>query len=419
MCRLAQAARGTLMDHHVEDEATARSAAPRAYWLAWLATLAFFVGFYALLVPLPRYLAAIGLPDWQIGLVLGAFGVASLIGRPVSGVASDRFGPRRVMLAGAASLAVGGLSVGLSTNVGVLFGLRMLQAGGYVAFTTAGTALVVSLVESEERARRLAVFGAAANVAISLTPAAVSALLQVAPLSAGFIAAGVCATLGGGLALALPDLSGAARAPAGVQRWAIPRRLWLPMLATGLLGAGFAAFFQFAPILAERRGVSAGLLYAVYGAAIIATRLVGGRLLDRLDVSQVVGAAAAVMLFSQALLAVGGAEALLLIGAAGVAISGGLFHPALIARHAALLPDAPGRASAAFYVAFDLGIGLGSWLLGLALQLGGVAGLYWTAAGLAGVVLAVAPTLRARRRRCRTDATSSRTGKVPSSADVR
>jgi predicted MFS family arabinose efflux permease len=60
------------------------------------------------------------------------------------------------------------------------------------------------------------------------------------------------------------------------------------MLAAALLGAGFAAFFQFAPILAERRAVSPGLLYATYGAAIIATRLVGSRLLDRFTVSRVV-----------------------------------------------------------------------------------------------------------------------------------
>ena len=41
------------------------------------ATLLFFVAFYMLLVPLPPYLVALGLADWQVGLVLGAFGVAA------------------------------------------------------------------------------------------------------------------------------------------------------------------------------------------------------------------------------------------------------------------------------------------------------------------------------------------------------
>jgi predicted MFS family arabinose efflux permease len=155
------------------------------------------------------------------------------------------------------------------------------------------------------------------------------------------------------------------------------------MLETALLGAGFAAFFQFAPILAERRSISAGFLYTVYGAAIIATRLLGGRLLDRLDVSRVVRIAAVIMLVGQVLLALGEASV--------------------------PLPEASGRASAAFYVAFDLGIGVGSWILGLALQLSGVAGLYWTAAGLAGVAMAVSPALRASRRSWRKDTAWSST----------
>src|SRR5436190_23168368 len=104
----------------------------RAYWTAWAATLIFFAGFYTLLVPLPRYLAQIGLPDWQIGLILGAFGVASLLWRTVAGVGVDRFGSRRVMVLGSISLIVGALCLILTTNPLVLGGLRLLQAAGYV-----------------------------------------------------------------------------------------------------------------------------------------------------------------------------------------------------------------------------------------------------------------------------------------------
>lgn len=377
--------------------APASSAAEaRAYWLAWLATITFFAGFYALLVPLPRYLAAVGLPDWQIGLVLGAFGVASLIGRPIAGVASDRLGPRQVMLAGAALLTLGALGVPTTTHPAALFALRVLQAGGYVAFTTAGTALVVSLTQPEERGQRLAVFGAAANVAIALVPAGIAALLEVAPVTVGLIASATCALLAGTLALALPARTVPHTRQRVASAWTIPRRLWLPMLIVGLLGAAFAAFFQFAPILAERRDASAGWLYTTYGAAIITTRVLGGQVLDRIPTSRIVVAAAVVMVFGEATLAFSSTVVLLAVGAALIAAGGGLFHPALLAHHAALLPSAPGRASAAFYVAFDLGIGLGSWLFGWALQLAGLSALYWSAAILAGGALLLAPRLTAR-----------------------
>ena len=157
----------------------------RAYWTAWVATLIFFAGFYSLLVPLPRYLAQIGLPDWQIGMILGAFGVASLLWRTVAGVGVDRWGARRVMVLGAVSLIVGAVCVVLTTSPWCSFVLRLLQAAGYVAFTTAGTALIIQLTPEEERGRRLAIFGAAANVAITLAPAAATALLDVLPLERG------------------------------------------------------------------------------------------------------------------------------------------------------------------------------------------------------------------------------------------
>lgn len=121
------------------------------YWTVWSAALLFFAAFYAFLVPIPLCLEAVGLPDWQIGLVLGAFGVASLVGRPLMGAISDSLGSRPVILFGTVALAAGATLMSFTSSPVLLFGLRVLQAAGYVTFTTA------------------------ANVAITLTPAAVSA----------------------------------------------------------------------------------------------------------------------------------------------------------------------------------------------------------------------------------------------------
>lgn len=352
----------------------------RAYWTAWIATFLFFAGFYALLVPLPRYLAIVGLPDWQIGLVLGAFGVASLLGRPLAGVAVDRWGARRVMLVGAAALLLGAGGVPFSSNVWLLFGLRLLQAIGYVAFTTAGTALVVILSAPSERGQRLAVFGAAANVAITLTPALVTALLTMVSLSLGLWLSSLLAFVAGLLALSMPATVTRQSSDHIAQQAGFPRQLWIPMLAAGALGAGFAAFFQFAPILAERRGtIDAGSLYTVYGLSIIATRVFGGRIIDRLQIDRLLLIAVGLTAGGLGLLAWHSEAFWLGSAAALVAVGGGLFHPTLIAHHARLLPEAPGRATAAFYVGFDLGIGVGSWIFGFALQFAGLAGLYGSA----------------------------------------
>ncbi|MFN8521566.1 MAG: MFS transporter [Chloroflexota bacterium] len=353
----------------------------RDYWMAWFATLTFFVAFYALLVPLPRYLSQVALPDWQIGMILGAFGVASLVGRGLAGVAVDRWGARPALLLGAASLTFGAAAVPFVGSAWLLGVFRLLHAAGYVAFTTAGTSLVIQLTPLADRPGRLAIFGAAANVAITFSPVVSTALLAVMSLEQVFWASGLLAVVAGCLALLVRVQRGEApAAPLAGGGSRIPPFMLLPMVSAALFGCGFAAFFLFAPILGERRDVASGALYTLYGLGIIATRLMTSRWLNSTGVGRALSIAAALTVAGQVLCGVG--DGLLTLGAGAVLIAcgGGLFHPVLIAHHARLLPGQPGQASAAFYVAFDLGIGLGSWGLGVALQFGGLGLLYGVAA---------------------------------------
>ncbi len=377
-----------------------RESQERAYWTAWVATLAFFVGYYTLLVPVPLYLHQIGLPDWLIGLILSAFGVASLIGRPLAGTTADIWGRRKVMLAGTFALMVGAVGFGLTTAPAALFMLRLLQAGGYVAFTTASTALVTDLVPDERRGSAVAIFGIAANVAMTMTPAVVSALLPTVSLTGALWMAGGFAALGGLLALLVPD----SRPPHAAQaNWRgvvhIEPSLRLPMLITCIFGLSWGSFLQFLPLLVERRELgSAGLVYTVYGISIILSRLTVGRRLDSIDRNKVLVLSTLMMVAGMGLFAVATMQLELFVAAALVAYGSGIIHPALIAIHVERsAPEARGHAIAVFYLGFDLGIGMGAWILGLVLQGYGFVGLYGVAA-VAGIVVAVMlPLITARR----------------------
>ena len=80
-------------------------------------------------------------------------------------------------------------------------------------------------------------------------------------------------------------------------------------------------------------------------------------------------------------LALAGSQRQLLIAAAIVAVGAGILHPLLIAVHMERVPSIQhGRASAVFYLGFDLGIGLGAWILSPAFQWLGLTGLYLIAA---------------------------------------
>jgi len=373
----------------------------RDYQIAWAATFLFFIAFYALIIPLPRYLTGIGLPDWQVGLVLGATAIASLIARPISGVLTDRFGHKRMLLIGAIALTIGAIGVVLTNQVVVLFVLRILQSLGYVIFTTAGTTLVGQLATPEERSKKIAYFGLAANFAMTMTPGAMDTLLPwIGLLSAFWLSGGMAA--GAGVltrALRYHVTSDRATQPLALgEFWRFPRQLWLSMGVSALFGTGFGAYFQYFAVLLERRSIAAPAVFAAYGLSIIATRLLFGRYLDRIGFARVLVASALIMTVGLVVAAFGFSLPMLILAAALIATGGGFFHPMLIAHHVTMLPNRPGWAVACFYFGFDLGIGGGAWILGAALNWSGLTALYLTAAFLTLATLFFIPALARQQR---------------------
>jgi len=164
------------------------------YWRTWTSAFLFFGGFYALLVPLALYLAACDFADWQVGIILGAFGIAALIGRPLAGVCADVWGRGPLLRLGALSLLIGAGGVPFTKAAAPLFVLRIMQAVGYVAFTTAISARVADLAEPHKKGSALALFGVSINLAITVTPMAVNALLPTIKVNGAFaVAAGLAA----------------------------------------------------------------------------------------------------------------------------------------------------------------------------------------------------------------------------------
>jgi MFS family permease len=357
----------------------------REYWTIWLAALLFFAAFYTLMIPLPLYLAQAGLPDWQIGAILGALGVASLIARPLAGTFADGWGRKPVMLFGTVALVVGVVGISSVTRAPVLFGMRVAQAVGYVAFTTAATALVADLASPERRGGALALFGTAANIAMTLTPAAINAALDVLTLTGAFWLAAALAAIAGVMAFRVKEPAAEKAVDSHGNLFGVMRKLVTPVLAAALFGVGFGAFLQFLPLLAERRGIGAiGLVYSVYGIGIILTRLTTGRLLDGSSRNRMLSLAFLLLGAGLTGFAVAGSLIGLLVAALAIAAGSGVLHPSLIAIHVErVAPNERGRATAVFYLGFDLGIGLGAWILAPVFQWFGLTGLYLLAASAA------------------------------------
>ena len=360
-------------------------AMPAAYWRTWLPSFLFFAAYYALLIPLPLYLIECRLADWQVGLILGAFGVASVLSRPFAGVLADSLGRRPLLLFGAALFAAGAVAVTWTNHPAALFWLRVVQIIGYVSFTTAATAKIADLVAPAQRGSGLAIFGISINLAMTTAPALVGYWLQTLTTRGAFWLAGGLAAAAGLLSLPLKDSTSITARPASWRRDILaPPVLWVPMLAAVLFGIGFGAFLQFLPLVTDRRALgSAGFGYAVYGVSIVATRLLTGRWQDGSHRNRLLQIGFPILAAGLCLLAIARSLAVLGLAAFVLAIAAGILHPGLIATHVENMPeDERGRAVGNCYLAFDLGIGFGPWLLTPSLTYLGLPGLYLTAAAL-------------------------------------
>ena len=117
-----------------------------------------------------------------------------------------------------------------------------------------------------------------------------------------------------------------------------------------------------------------------------------GRLLDRGNRTWILALAFLAMAVGLGGLALAYSQIMLLAGVLFIAVGSGILHPLLITVHVERVSaDKRGRATAGFYLGFDLGIGLGAWISAPVLQWFGLAGLYALAAGsaLLGILPAV------------------------------
>ncbi len=153
----------------------AEPAIPRRAWLTLAVTS--IVGF---MVSLEITVIALAFPDIRaafpdasessLSWIITAYniGVASLL--LVSGWAADRYGRKRLFLAGLGIFAVGSLGAGLAPNIETLITWRVVQSVGGALQFPAGLALLLPAFPFAKRQMAIGVWGAMGGLAAALGP---------------------------------------------------------------------------------------------------------------------------------------------------------------------------------------------------------------------------------------------------------
>ena len=162
------------------------------------------LGFSLILPLLPQYAKQFNASPFVLGLLTASNALAQIIGVPIVGRLSDRFGRRPLILLGTAAGAVSFLILGFARSLPVLFAARILAGllGGSVALAQA---YITDVTEEERRTRNLGVIGAAFGIGFMFGPAIGGFLSRWGVAVPAFAAAGLALASFAWVLAALPE----------------------------------------------------------------------------------------------------------------------------------------------------------------------------------------------------------------------
>jgi MFS family permease len=353
-----------------------------------------FVSVFQLLPAAPYHVIALGGSTAVAGLFLGFLTFSSALSAPFTGTIGDRVGQRRVLIA--VSLVLAAMSVTYALLPGYVLMLVLVVVHGlfWSALLSASGAYMTATIPAGRRAEGLGYWGLAAVMAIGVAPPLGFWVFEFGwtALCLELAALNLLMAL---IAWRLPDdraghagevaHSSSDHPAPHVIEW----RVLLLSISLGMIAFSHGSLTTFSALLADALGITPRSLFlTVMASAILVSRLSMGRLLDRIGHRRMLLPCLVVPPLGMVLLSLAGGRASFAVAAVVFGAGFGLLFPS----HAAYVmhrvsPSRRGAAFGAMLAAFDMGIGLGSAMMGWLIEGIGYRWAFGAAALLAGLAL--------------------------------
>ncbi|MFK7091634.1 MFS transporter, partial [Chromobacterium violaceum] len=129
----------------------------------------------------------------MVGLAMGIYGLTQSFGQIPFGVASDKFGRKRIIIIGLVLFALGSFIAAASTDIVWVIVGRAIQGAG--AISAAVTALIADSTREEQRTKAMAMVGGSIGLTFALSLVAAPVLYQGIGMAGIFVLTGVLSIL--------------------------------------------------------------------------------------------------------------------------------------------------------------------------------------------------------------------------------
>jgi MFS family permease len=358
-----------------------------AFFAMAVANLACLTSF-AIFFLFPLFIVGHGGDQVDIGIVMGAFALASVLCRPWISDMIDKFGRKRSYAAGSLIMFLMPLAYLLfhgdlyNFYLGLLL-VRVAHGIGFAICVTAAFTYIADIVPKERLNEGLGIFGVSGLAGSAVGPLIAELVLRHYGFDALFLTASAVALVGFLSQLSLKETYVHVFRTTESSFFLVlqKKRVFMVALIALLFGFALAAVNGFvSPYASDRRVEFISLYYISYSVAAILVRIAGGSLVDRLGENRIIPYAL--------LLAGGGLLSLVFMKGSGMlCFSGfvtgcghGLLYPALNTRAIRGEPQAVrGKITGAYTGSIDAGSFVGSILLGYIGELAGFQALFLVA----------------------------------------
>jgi len=339
------------------------------------------IGFYFLMPTLPVYVVDIlGAHKHDVGYILAAYTISALLIRPFTGMAIDVWGRKWIYIG---SFAVFSLILGiypLMHSFAMLLLLRFIHGFTWGINTTSGSTAVVDIIPVQKRGRGIGYFGMSFTISMALGPLLALYILAFSGFTVMFISASLFAFIGLIMIffVKFPEIhlhTGPMRITWDrfIERTSVP--VAIPQI---LFGMTYGSVISFITLYAKEISIDeTGQFFTLIAIGIFLSRLFTGQIFDSRGPYFLMISGFGISITGFFLLAELQTSFGFLISAFFIGLGSEILMPTLQTMVNNMVDiNRRGAANATISTAFDLGIGMGSLLLGIFSEIVGLANMY-------------------------------------------
>ncbi|MFC7063303.1 MFS transporter [Halobacillus seohaensis] len=351
----------------------------------WLSNFFVFLVFYLLFVTMPIFIIDTGAGEGAAGLVITIFLLSAILIRPLSGHWVENLGRMPILITALIIFFVSSALYLLTEALPFILLIRFLHGIGFGMATTVLGALAADVIPDRRKGEGMGYFAMSMNFAMVIGPFLGLTLLQSFNYTIMFLSCAIAAVVAllTGVTIRVPGT----RTGATVDRGSVIPKLdglfeksVIPIAVTGAIVAlAYAGVLSFVSVYATDLGLgqAASYFFMVYAIVLLISRPFTGRWFDQYGENVIVIPAIVTFGIGLIVLSMANSAIMLLVSGGLIGLGWGTMVPSMQTIALQKVPERAGSATATFFTIFDIGVGFGSYIVGVAATGIGFSSLYF------------------------------------------